>query len=101
MKIFVNVCEHGFGPGVMAAKTILLSKIPVPLSSPITILSSLYRLFGKFIFKVTANTWKTFFPYDISGGLLGRGVKELAFTQKRLIEDAPCDNVGIGGRLLP
>jgi hypothetical protein len=60
-------------------------KNPVPLSMhharPITILSSLYRLFGKFIFKVTANIWKDFFPYDISGGLPGRGVKEFAYSQ--------------------
>ena len=101
VKIYSKVCTTGFGPGMMAAKTILLSKIPVPLSMhharPITILSSLYRLFGKFIFRVVAGAWKDIFPYDISGGLPGRGVKELAFTQKRVIEDALINSTDIGG----
>ena len=64
---------------------------------PITILSSLYRLFGKFIFKVTANIWKDFFPYDISGGLPGRGVKEFAYSQKRAVEESLASGSGIGG----
>ena len=101
VQIFSRVSAVGFGPGMMAAKTILLSKIPVPLSMhharPITILSSLYRLFGKFIFKVVAGAWKDIFPYDISGGLPGRGVKELAFTQKRVIEDALMAGTDVGG----
>ena len=29
-----------------------------------------------------------FFPVQISGGLPGRGVKEIAYVQKRMIEDA-------------
>ena len=56
--IFRHVLRSGFGPGMMMAKTVLLSKVPVPTSMhharPITILSCLYRLLGKFIFKVTA-----------------------------------------------
>ena len=64
---------------------------------PITILSCLYRLLGKFIVLVSANVWKMFFPFDVSGGLPGRGVKELAYTQKRLIEDALDDGQNLGG----
>ena len=81
MKIFAAVMNYGFGLGMMVAKTIHLSKNPVPLAMhharPITILSSLYRLFGKFIFKGNCQHVAVF-PYDISGGLPGRGVKELA-----------------------
>lgn len=51
--IFAAVMKHGFGPGMMGAKTVLLSKIPVPLSMhharPITILSS---MFGKIFFRL-------------------------------------------------
>jgi hypothetical protein len=63
---------------------------------PITILSCLYRLLGKFIVLVSANVWKMFFPFDVSGGLPGRG-ELLAYTQKRLIEDALDDGQNLGG----
>ena len=90
--IFKKVALVGFSNNMMKAKTILLSQIPTPLSMrharPITILSCLHRLFGKFVFRIVADIWKNFLPFPISGGLPGRGVKELAFTQKRMIEDA-------------
>lgn len=90
--IFSWVLKKGFTPSMMMAKTILLSKKDVPLSMhdarPVTILSCLYRLFGKMIFKLVSRTWMGFFPSPISGGLPGRGVKEIAFVQKRQIEDA-------------
>ena len=99
--IFKHIFRTGFGPGMMMAKTVLLSKVPIPQSMhharPITILSCLYRLLGKFVFRVTANAWMDIFPYDISGGLPGRGVKELAFTQKRVIEQALRDGRSMGG----
>ena len=37
-----------------------------------------------------------FFPFDVSGGLPGRG-ELLAYTQKRLIEDALDDGQNLGG----
>jgi len=99
--IFKHVLRSGFGPGMMMAKTVLLSKVQTPQSMhharPITILSCLYRLLGKFIFRVTANVWKDHFPYSISGGLPGRGVKELAFAQKRAIEQSLADGTSLGG----
>ena len=85
----------------MMAKTILLAKVDTPLSMhharPITILSSLYRVCSKFVFKFTAGRWKDFMPFPISGGLPCRGVKELAFAQKRVIEKAITDGKSIGG----
>lgn len=101
MLIFQRVMNCGFGPGLMIAKTVLLSKVQVPTSMhharPITILSGLYRLFGKFIFRVTADVWKDYFPFEVSGGLPGRGVKELAVVQKRAIEKALMSGASIGG----
>lgn len=86
---------------MMTAIFFLLSKIRGALSlnhaRPITIVSCLYHLLGKFIFLVTANVWKMFFAFDVSGGLPGRGVKELAYTQKHLIEDALDDGPNLGG----
>ena len=64
---------------------------------PVTILSCLYRLFGKMIFKTVAHVWKGYFPAAISGGLPGKGVKEIAYAQKRAIEDALSSGVTCGG----
>ena len=64
---------------------------------PITILSCLYRLFGKMIFKTVSKIWTRFFPAPISGGLPGRGVKEIAFAQKRFIEDSLQSGQTCGG----
>ena len=92
MRIFNLILGKGFTTSMMMAKTILLSKkeCPTPMhdARPITILSCLYRLFGKMIFKSVSRIWTRFFPAPISGGLPGRGVKEIAFVQKRFIEDS-------------
>ena len=99
--IFHRVADVGFSSNMMMAKTVLLAKVPIPQSMnharPITILSCLYRLFGKFVFRHTAGVWRHYLPFPISGGLPGRGVKELAFAQKRCIEDAVLKGECIGG----
>ena len=91
----------GFSNSLMRAKTVLLAKIPTPLSMnharPIAILSRLYRLFGRFIFQHTSSVWRQHLPFPISGGLPGRGVKELAHAQKRAIEDAVSQGKCTGG----
>ena len=88
----------------MARLFYFLSKVPIPSSMhharPITILSCLYRLLGKFIFKVTARTWKRYFRFEVSGGLPGRGVKELAFLQKRTIESSLIAGSSLAGYCL-
>ena len=102
--MFQKIASVGFDTGFMMAKTVLLAKVPIPLSMnharPITILSCLYRLFGRFIFRHTARVWKQYLPFPISGGLPGRGVKELAFSQKREIENAIKSNCQMGGHSL-
>ena len=101
VRIFSVVFSTGFGPGMMTAKTVLLSKVQTPLSMHharlITILSCLYRLVGKFIFRIAADKWEDFFPMEVSGGLPRRGVKELAFIQKRSIETALSSGESLGG----
>lgn len=65
--IFQKIASVGFDIGFMMAKTVLLAKVPVPLSMnharPITILSCLYRLFGRFDFRHTASVWKQYLPF--------------------------------------
>ena len=101
VRIFNFAMVYGLSSNMMMAKTILLSKKECPQSMhdarPVTILSCLYRLFGKMIFKTVAHVWKNYFPAAISGGLPGRGVKEIAYTQKRAIEDALNGGLTCGG----
>ena len=81
-----KLVQVGFTDSMMAAKTILLAKNNEPKSMhdgrPITILSSLYRLLGKVIFRQVADYWSQKLPLPISGGLPGRGVKDIAYAQK-------------------
>ena len=85
----------------MKARTILLAKNPLPQSMhhgrPITILSILYRLMGKVIFSQVASQMAGFLPLPISGGLPGRGVKDIAIVQKFQIEQALMNGHQIGG----
>ena len=101
VRIYNLVLQDGFSSNMMMAKTILLSKKESPQSMhdarPVTILSCLYRLFGKMVFQTVAHAWKGFFPSAISGGLPGRGVKEIAYVQKRFIEDALSQSQTCGG----
>ena len=64
VRIYNLVLQDGFSTNMMMAKTILLSKKESPQSMhdarPVTILSCLYRLFGKMVFQTVAHAWKGF-----------------------------------------
>eukprot|EP00438_Fugacium_kawagutii_P033784 Skav218498 [mRNA] locus=scaffold3758:36377:39745:- [translate_table: standard] len=100
-SVFARVCQTGFGPALMLARTMLLPKKDdlkgLGDIRPITILSALYRLFGKLIFRCITRVWVQYFPKQISGGLPFRGVKDLAFLQKSDIERALQAGTQLGG----
>ena len=85
----------------MHAKSILLPKTDNPGSMnqirPITIISALFRLYGKVIFRRIADQWALTLPKNIMGGLPKRGVKDLAFCQKFTLEQSIQDGVPIAG----
>ena len=91
----------GLTCGMMKARTILLAKYALPQSMhhgrPITILSVLYRLMGKVLFAQIASQMALFLPLPISGGLPGRGVKDIAIVQKFHIEQSLSQGHQIGG----
>ena len=99
--IMSKLVKVGFTQSMMSAKTILLAKTPEPKSMhdgrPITILSSLYRLLGKVIFRQVADYWSRVLPLPISGGLPGRGVKDIAYAQKYQIESYLSTGLQLGG----
>eukprot|EP00435_Cladocopium_sp_Y103_P050018 s2317_g15.t1 len=99
--IMAKGAQYGLSKSLMAAKATLLAKVPEPLSfhqiRPITVLGALYRLTGRIIFQQIVRSWKSSFPLLISGGLPGRGVKDLAYLLKHRIEVVPhgyADNWG-------
>ena len=100
-SILSRGARFGLSKSLMTAKTTLLAKIPDPKSlhhiRPITILGAVYRLTGRVIFKQVVQKWKDVLPLFISGGLPGRGVKDLAFLLKHRIEMAIQSKAQLGG----
>lgn len=100
-NIMSKLVRVGFTESMMSAKTILLAKNSDPQSMhdgrPITILSALYRLLGKVIFRQVADYWAGILPLPISGGLPGRGVKDIAYAQKYQIESCLSTGQQLGG----
>eukprot|EP00435_Cladocopium_sp_Y103_P073917 s162_g45.t1 len=100
-SIMAKGAQYGLSKSLMAAKATLLAKVPEPLSfhqiRPITVLGVLYRLTGRIIFQQIVRVWKSSFPLLISGGLPGRGVKDLAYLLKHRIEIAISNRSQLGG----
>ena len=99
--ILAKGATFGLSKALMAAKTTLLAKNPDPKSlhhiRPITVLGVIYRLTGRAIFKQVVAAWKSSLPLLISGGLPGRGIKDLAFMLKFRIEQAIQAKAQLGG----
>ena len=99
--IFESLAHFECTDHLMWARTTLLPKNDNPSSMnqirPITIISALFRLFGKVIFRAVADSWAKILPWPIMGGLPGRGVKDLAMRQKLLLEDAIKNKTSFGG----
>ena len=91
-QIFQRIFHLGGSRYLMTARTHLLPKISRPESMnhvrPITILSCLYRLASKLLADQIGLSLSKVIPLGVSGGLPGRGVKDMALIQKLYIEDA-------------
>eukprot|EP00438_Fugacium_kawagutii_P005492 Skav227036 [mRNA] locus=scaffold72:165096:168941:+ [translate_table: standard] len=99
--LFQPIFHVGLTQGMMMARTILLPKRNIVDNfnhvRPITILGVLHRLIGKIVFKAVSKTWIRHLPPCISGGLPGRGVKDIALHQKVSIEKRLMLDEPIGG----
>ena len=89
-KIMQSLWDHGFHEDMMQSRVTLLAKTLEPKTindgRPITILSVIYRLVSKIVFVQVSRQWQKILPAQISGGLPGRGVKDLALDQGLIIE---------------
>ncbi len=92
VRIFQRIYKIGGSSYLMTARTYLLPKVSKPESMnhvrPITILSCLYRLASKIVADQIGSALSRVIPLGVSGGLPGRGVKDMAIIQKLQIEEA-------------
>ena len=90
VHIIQSFWKVGFDDNMMQSRVTLLAKTQNPKTindgRPITILSVIYRLISKVIFIQVSKHWGKILPFQISGGLPGRGVKDLALDQGLIIE---------------
>ena len=100
-NIFNDAQDFSLDGYLMQARTILLPKCDNPTSMnqirPITIISALFRLYGKVVFRATTKAWSPIIPWNVMGGLPGKGVKDLAIYQKFTIEQFVQSKKQLGG----
>lgn len=91
-KIFGKLWQYGMSFRLMRARVAILAKCEQPRSindgRPITILPVLYRLAAKIVFTQVVAQWAEKLPPQISGGLPGRGVRDISLLQTIQIEDS-------------
>jgi hypothetical protein len=93
--IFERIWDFGLTPKLMLARVCLLEKRAAPKSMadarPVTILPCLYRLAAKMVFQQVIAHWADRMPIQVSGGIAGRGVRDLSIVQTIHVEKALCD----------
>ena len=91
-NIFCNLWEYGLTTKLMMARVCLLEKCQFPKSMadarPITILPCIYRLASKVVFQQVIDKWSRMMPSQVSGGISGRGVRDLSIVQTVTVENA-------------
>ena len=91
-NIFCRLWEFGLSSKLMMARVCLLEKCPSPKSMadarPITILPCIYRLVSKVVFQQVIDKWSKMMPSQVSGGISGRGVRDLSIVQTVTVENA-------------
>ena len=101
VSIIQGFWEVGFDNDMMQSRVTLLAKTLDPKTikdgRPITILSVIYRLVSKVIFVQVTKHWKKVLPAQISGGLPGRGVRDLALEQGLSIEKCILNKIPLCG----
>ena len=100
-EIFTKIWPLGLPKTLMQARTILLAKVDKPEAMhhgrPITILSTLYRLASKIVFDQVISQWARILPFQISGGLPRRGVRDVSLMQSTEVERALLERDAICG----
>ena len=82
----------------------LLAKIPHPLQPkdgrPITVLPTLYRLWGKIMSRKVFQVMLPFLPKDLYGSVPGKSTMDAAWELQSTLEECLCDDVSVLGATL-
>ena len=102
--IIQHFSEEGFSMTLMRAKVVLLSKVSDPQNikdgRPITVLGSLVRLVTSHFARQIMHHWSYFMPCGLSGGLPGRGVNDIVWSQQFELERAKLESSPMSGYTL-
>ena len=103
-QIIQHFSDEGFSMQLMRAKVVLLSKVSDPQhikdGRPITVLGSLVRLVTSHFARQIMHHWSYFMPCGLSGGLPGRGVNDIVWSQQFELEKAKLESSPMSGYTL-
>ena len=94
-------CAPTFPAHLLQAKVAAISKVPFPTSAaqarPITVLSCLYRLWGRVVCLQAIRCWSLSLPRPIMGFLKGRSAVDLSYWILQETESALCMGQDLSG----
>ena len=98
--LFRKALRHGLPPHLLRARVCVLAKSPTPesmcQSRPITVFSTLYRVWSSVFTRQVLRQWNTQFPDTVAGSMPGRSCRDLSYRQQQRIEQSLLE----GSRLL-
>ena len=91
-SIFAQALQWGLPPHLLRAKVSVLAKVAAPTSikqsRPITIFSTLYRIWASVVTRQILKQWQVQFPAAVAGSMPHRSCRDLSYAQQHKIECA-------------
>ena len=88
--IFHQAVTCGLPTHLLRTRVGVLAKVPVPTSMghsrPITVFSTLYRIWASVLARQILKSWAPHFPASISGSMPGRACRDTSYRQQHQIE---------------
>ena len=96
--VFCQAVRYGLPASMLQARVCVLAKALCPehikQSRPITIFSTLYRLWASIITKNLLRSWRPVFPKAVAGSMPGRSSRDVSYRQQHWIELALLSGTG-------
>ena len=88
--IFHQAVTCGLPAELLKSRVSVLAKAELPTSikqsRPITIFSTLYRIWSSVLTRQILDQWSAFFPASVSGSMPGRSCRDTSYRQQHLVE---------------
>ena len=83
------------------ASVSVLAKVPSPenisQSRPITLFSTIYRIWSSLVARQILQQWGHAFPHSVMGSMPGRSARDLSYQQQHAIERSLLENIDLYG----